>query len=155
MAHHISGRLHWDTTHAAHHATTLLAHPVHRGRQILGVLALLASLGSAACPLPQRGSAQVVLAWDYTPPSPPIEGFLVQRRTGTGPWQEVGRVGATLRTVTDATAPRHTSLCYQVRAYRGQEHSPPSNEVCLTIPAATQSSARPQPEGRLPGPIAS
>ena len=45
---------------------------------------------------PSRGSAQVVLTWDYTEPSPPIEGFLVQRRMGTDPWQEVVRVGATV-----------------------------------------------------------
>ena len=101
-------------------------------------LALMASLASVACPH-QRASAQVVLAWDYPQASPLIEGFLVQRRMGTGPWHEVGRVGATLRTATDATAPRHMPLCYQVLAYRGQEHSSPSNEVCLTIPAATPS----------------
>jgi hypothetical protein len=104
----------------------------------LGCLALMASLTSAACTR-QRASAQVVLAWDYTQPSPPIEGFLVQRRIGTGSWHEVGRVGATQLTATDATAPRNTPLCYQVLAYRGQEYSPPSNEVCLTIPAATPS----------------
>ena len=111
--------------------------PVHLGRHILCVLTLMASLASTACLSHQGGSAQVVLAWDYTEPSPPIEGFLVQRRTGTGPWQEVGRVGATVLTVTDATAPRDTPLCYQVLAYRGQEQSPPSNEVCLTLPTAS------------------
>ena len=112
--------------------------PVHLGRHILCVLILIASLASSACPSHQGGSAQVVLAWEYTEPSPPIEGFLVQRRTGTGPWQEVGRVGATVLTITDAAAPRNTPLCYQVLAYRGQEQSPPSNEVCLTLPTASQ-----------------
>ena len=121
----------------------------HMGRHILCILALMASLASTACPSHPRGSAQVVLTWDYTEPTPPIEGFLVQRRMGTGPWQEVVRVGATVLTVTDATAPRNTLLCYQVLAYRGQEQSLPSNEVCLTIPAATRSSAHTRPEGRL------
>ena len=112
--------------------------PPPTGWHTLCGLALIASLASAAC-THQRTRTQVVLAWDYTQPSPPIDGFLVQRRTGTGPWQEVGRVGAMLLTITDAIAPRNTPLCYQVLAYRGQEHSPPSNEVCLTISAATQS----------------
>ena len=112
--------------------------PLPMGWPTLCGLALIASLASAAC-THQQARTQVVLTWDYTQPSPPIDGFLVQRRTGTGPWQEVGRVGATLLTATDATAPRNTPLCYQVLAYRGQEHSPPSNEVCLTISAATQS----------------
>ena len=112
--------------------------PVHLGRHILCVLILIASLASSACPSHQGGSAQVVLAWEYTEPSPPIEGFLVQRRTGTGPWQEVGRLEATLRTFTDSTAARNTLLCYQVLAYRGREQSSPSNEVCLTIPIASQ-----------------
>ena len=129
--------------------------PVHLGRPIVCVLILIASLASSACPSHQGGSAQVVLAWEYTEPSPPIEGFLVQRRTGTGPWQEVGRVGATLRTMTDATAPRQTPLCYQVLAYRGQEHSPPSNEACLTIPAAPQPPARTRTEEGPPGHTAS
>jgi len=121
------------------------------GRQALCVLALMVSLASTTCTPYPRESSQVVLAWDYTQPSPPIEGFLVQRRTRTGPWQEVGRVGATLRMVTDVTAPRNTPLCYQILAYRGQEHSPPSNEICLTIPAATEPPARTRPEGALPG----
>ena len=112
--------------------------PVHLERHIVCVLILIASLASSACPSHQGGSAQVVLAWEYTEPSPPIEGFLVQRRTGTGPWQEVGRVGATVLTITDAAAPRSTPLCYQVLAYRGREQSSPSNEVCLTIPIASQ-----------------
>jgi hypothetical protein len=122
---------------------------------VLCVLILMASLASTACPTQQPGRAQVVLAWDYTQPSPPIEGFLVQRRTGTDPWQKAGRVGATLLTMTDATAPRNTPLCYRVLAYRGQEHSPPSNEVCLTISAATQPPARTRLEGELPGHTAS
>jgi hypothetical protein len=125
------------------------------GRHTLCVLVLIASLASAACTSRQQESSQVVLTWDYTQPSPPIEGFLVRRRTGTGPWQEVGRVGAPLRTMTDATAPRNTPLCYQVLAYRGQEHSPPSQEACLTIPAAPQPPARTRREGRLSGYIAS
>ena len=111
--------------------------PLHWGRQALYVVALIASLASTACPSRyQPGPSPVVLAWDYTHPLPPIEGFLIQRRTDTGPWQEVGRVGATLRTFTDVSAPRQTPLCYQVRAYRGPEHSPPSNEVCLPLKAA-------------------
>src|SRR5262245_53576544 len=125
--------------------------PLHTGRQALCVLILMASLAWPACSTQQQGRSQVVLAWDYTQLSPPIEGFLVQRRTGTDPWQEVGRVGATLRTMTDATAPRDTPLYYQVLAYRGQEQSPPSNEVCLTIPAATQPPARTRTEGDLLG----
>jgi len=111
-------------------------HPMKR--HILYIFALIASLASPTCTSrPQQESARVVLAWDYTPPASPIDGFLVHRRMGAGPWQEVGRVGATLRMAADAMAPRNTPLCYQVRAYRGQEQSPPSNEVCLTIPAAT------------------
>jgi hypothetical protein len=106
------------------------------GRHILWVLALISSLASAACPSPQHARAQVVLTWDYPHPASTSDGFLIQRRTGMGPWQEVARVEATRRTMTDATAPRNTPLCYQVLAYRGQEHSAPSNEVCLTIPAA-------------------
>jgi len=129
--------------------------PLHMGRPALCVLILIASLASTACPTHPPGRAQVALAWDYTQPSPPIEGFLVQRRTGTDPWQEVGRVGATLHTMTDATAPRDTPLCYRVLAYRGQEQSPPSNEVCLTIPIATQPPARTRLEGELPGRTAS
>ena len=112
--------------------------PLPMGWPTLCGLALIASLASAAC-THQQARTQVVLTWDYTQPSPPIDGFLVQRRTGTGPWHEVGRVGATLLTATDAAAPLNTPLCYQVLAYRGQEHSTPSNEVCLTIPAATPS----------------
>ena len=122
--------------------------PLHMGRPALCVLILIASLASTACPTHPLGRAQVALAWDYTQPSPPIEGFLVQRRTDTGPWQEVGRVGVTQRTFTDATAPRQTPLCYQVRAHRGEELSLPSNEVCLTLPAAPPPSARPPPGGR-------
>ena len=128
---------------------------VARGRHTLCVLILMASLAFTACPTRQQGRAQVVLAWDYTQPSPPIDGFLVQRRTDMEPWQEVGRVGATLRTMTDATAPRQTPLCYQVLAYRGQEHSPPSNEACLTIPAAPQPPARTRTEEGPPGHTAS
>jgi hypothetical protein len=119
--------------------------------QMLCVLALVGSLAPTAATQPhQRERSQVVLTWDYDQPVPPIDGFLVQRRTGTGPWQEVGRVEATLRTFTDSTAARSTLLCYQVLAYRGQEQSSASNEVCLTIPAATQPPARPQPGGRVP-----
>jgi hypothetical protein len=110
--------------------------PLPMGRHILWVLALISSLASAACPSPQHARAQVVLTWDYPHPASTSDGFLIQRRTGMGPWQEVARVEATRRTMTDATAPRNTPLCYQVLAYRGQEHSAPSNEVCLTIPAA-------------------
>src|SRR5262245_37094255 len=85
--------------------------------QTLCVLVLVGSLVPTAATQPhQRGRSQVVLAWNYDQPAPPIDGFLVQRRTGTGPWQEVGRVEATLRTFTDSTAVRNTPLCYQVRA---------------------------------------
>ena len=119
--------------------------------QTLCVLALVGILVPTAATQPhQRGRSQVVLAWDYDQPAPPIDGFLVQRRTGTGPWQEVSRVEMTLRTFTDSPAARNTPLCYQVRAYRGQEQSSASNEVCLTIPAATQPPARPRPGGRVP-----
>src|SRR5262245_48604775 len=118
--------------------------------QTLCVFALVGSLAPTSATQPhQRGRSQIVLAWDYDP-APPIDGFLVQRRTGTGPWQEVGRLEATLRTFTDSTAARNTPLCYQVLAYRGQEQSSASNEVCLTIPADTQPPARPQPGGRVP-----
>jgi hypothetical protein len=119
------------------------------GWQVLCVLVLVDSLALAATTHRHpRGPVRVVLEWDYVQPVPPIEGFLVQRRTDTGPWQEVGRVGVTQRTFTDATAPRQTPLCYQVRAHRGEELSLPSNEVCLTLPAAPPPSARPPPGGR-------
>ncbi len=119
--------------------------------QTLCVLALVGSLAPTAATQPhQRGRSQVVLAWEYDQPAPPIDGFLVERRTGTGPWQEVGRVGATLRTFTDSTAALNTPLCYQVHAYRGQEQSSASNEVCLTIPTATQPPTPPRPGGRVP-----
>jgi hypothetical protein len=128
--------------------------PLRMERQALCVLILMASLMPTACPTHLQGRAQVRLAWDYPESASPIEGFLVQRRTDTGPWQEIGRVGATLRTATDATAPRNTPLCYQVLAYRGQEHSRPSNEVCLTIPAI-QPQARTRLEEEAPGRTAS
>ena len=105
------------------------------GRQALCVLIVIASLASTACSRLPPGSKPLMLAWDYPAAAASIEGFLVQRRTNMGGWQEVGRVGATLRTAPDATAPRNTPLCYRVVAYRGQEQSPPSNDVCLTLPA--------------------
>jgi hypothetical protein len=115
----------------------------------LWILALVNGVTLAAPPhRHQHRPAQVMLGWDYAQLVPPIEGFLVLRRTDTGPWQEVGRVGATQRTFADTTAPRQTPLCYQVRAYRGAELSLPSNEVCLTIPAATPPPARILPGGR-------
>jgi hypothetical protein len=108
-----------------------------RKRHAFSVLALVASLASPGCrPSSPPKSTSVTLAWNYSASAPPIEGFLVYRRTGAGPWQEVGRVGATQVTFTDAIAPQQTSLCYQVRAYRGQEYSPPSNEICVTRPAS-------------------
>ena len=106
-------------------------------RHAFYVLALVASLTSPGCrPSSPPKNTSVVLGWDYPAPASPIEGFLVYRRTGAGPWQEVGRVGATLVTFTDGTAPQQTPLCYQVRAYHGQEHSPPSNELCVTRPGS-------------------
>ena len=56
--------------------------PLPTGWHALCGLALIASLAAAAC-THQRATAQVVLTWDYTQPSPSIDGFLVQRRTGT------------------------------------------------------------------------
>ena len=108
--------------------------PRRRERQALCVLILMASLMATACPTHLHGRSQVVLAWDYPEAAAPIDGFLIQRRTDMGSWQEIGRVGATLRTVTYTAAPQNTPLCYQVLAYRRQAYSPPSNEVCLTIP---------------------
>ena len=111
--------------------------PPPTGWHTLCGLALIASLASAAC-THQRTRTQVVLAWDYTQPSPPIDGFLVQRRTGTDP----ARGGPRWRDAAHDNrrhCPSESPLCYQVLAYREQEHSPPSNEVCLTISAATQS----------------
>jgi hypothetical protein len=123
--------------------------PRPMGRHILWVLVLISSLASAACPSHQHARTQVVLTWDYPHPALTSDGFLIQRRTGTGPWQDVARVAAPLRTGTDATAPRNTPLCYQVLAYRGREYSAPSNEVCLTIPAGPQPRARTSPEEEL------
>src|SRR5215470_8463470 len=108
-----------------------------RKRHAFSVLALVASLTSPGCrPSYPPTNTAVVLSWEYPAPASPIEGFLVYRRTGAGPWQEVGRVGATQGTFTDVTAPQQTPLCYQVRAYHGQEYSPPSNEICVTRPAS-------------------
>ena len=129
-----------------------------KGGQALCALLLMVNLAPAASAPPHPpvspqspGQSRVVLQWDYPQPSPPIDGFLVQRRMDTGmPWQEVGRVGATTRMFTDTAAPRNTPVCYQVRAYHGQEQSSASNEVCLTIPTATPPPARPRPGGRVP-----
>jgi glucose/arabinose dehydrogenase len=63
-------------------------------------------------------------------------GFSIERRAGTGPWAEVGTVGANAESFTDDGLTPDSSFTYRVRAVVDAQGTVASNEAPLTTPKA-------------------
>lgn len=74
--------------------------------------------------------ASVTMTWDVVTDSGPIEGYIVQRKTSTTPYAEIGRVPRP--PYTDAQMPQAPQVCYVVKAFNPQAMSGPSNELCIS-----------------------
>lgn len=59
-------------------------------------------------------------------------GFIVERRVGRGPFQEIARLPANVQGYVDRTAPRKARLMYRVKAYNAageSEYTPARGRV--------------------------
>jgi len=74
--------------------------------------------------------AKVKLAWQHERKL--IEGFVVDRKTDNGSYQEVAKVAKDSLTYTDDGLSTRFSYTYQVRAYSGKNYSDYSNEKSIT-----------------------
>jgi cell wall-associated NlpC family hydrolase len=104
------------------------------------------------------GPSQVKLIWDDN--SNNELGFLIERRNITwltwlfGGFQELVRVGANVETFTDTTVTAGQTFEYRVMALNPAGHSPASNLVRVTIPAAVVTpTPTPQITGISPSPV--
>jgi hypothetical protein len=76
---------------------------------------------------------RAVLTWD---PATGHSGYRVERRTGSGAWQEIAQPGAAAETYTDTTLTAETTYSYRVRAVIEGVLTVPTNEVEVTTPEA-------------------
>lgn len=76
-------------------------------------------------------AASVSLAWNQGDGAVP-DGYIVERRAGTGIYAKIDTTPAL--TYTDTTVPTVAPVCYQIRAYNSLFTTEPSNEICLTRP---------------------
>lgn len=70
--------------------------------------------------------------WSFVPDG--ISIFKIERKTGTnGTYAQIASADTGTRTFTNTKLTTHTTYCYRVRAYNGQD-GPYSNEACATTP---------------------
>jgi hypothetical protein len=82
---------------------------------------------------------QIQLTWDYG--TDPVDGFTIQRKTPTGPWQTIPMVfTSTDRTFTDTVSVPWGTYSYQIQAYQNTTTSDYSNQAdCFQIEVETLS----------------
>jgi hypothetical protein len=77
-------------------------------------------------------ATSIRIDWTFAPDG--ISIFKIERKTGTiGTYSQIIQAGTTTRSFTDTKRVTHTTYCYRVRAYNGQD-GPYSNEACATTP---------------------
>jgi len=79
-------------------------------------------------------SEQVELQWNDN--STNEEGFIIERKTGTEDFAQVGTVNMNIESYTDVTVQPGTNYTYRILAYNASGNSAGSNEVNVTTPYA-------------------
>ncbi|MGI6469420.1 MAG: hypothetical protein GXZ09_10080 [Syntrophomonadaceae bacterium] len=82
----------------------------------------------------------VKLNWQASP-STNIDGYIVERKSGSEDWTMSSTVGADKTTVTESGLNTNQAYSYRVRAYNMYLNSPPSNTVVYTPTASSGSSS--------------
>ncbi|MGA9774212.1 MAG: BACON domain-containing carbohydrate-binding protein [Blastocatellia bacterium] len=77
-------------------------------------------------------ATSIRIDWTFAPDG--ISVFKIERKTGTaGTYSQITFADTATRTFTNTKLITHTTYCYRVRAYNGQD-GPYSNEACATTP---------------------
>ncbi|MEW6181953.1 MAG: stalk domain-containing protein [Bacillota bacterium] len=63
-------------------------------------------------------------------------GIIIERKTGSGAYALVTKVGANTTSYEDNGVSSNTAYCYKLKAYNAEAFSTYSNESCVTTPAA-------------------
>lgn len=88
------------------------------------------------------GTRAVLVEWRDN--SSDEDGFIIERASAaSGPWSEVGRVGAGIRQFLDNTVPSAGGYFWRVMAFKGSSVSTPSNAAATNVPACTLPPAAP------------
>lgn len=93
-----------------------------------------------------RASGETSVALSWTDNSDSEEGFAVERRTGSGVWQQIGTVPQDGTEYTDSDAAVGSEHHYRVRAYAGPDSSAYSNVATIEL-QATRSITLVSPSG--------
>ena len=101
--------------------------------KFLWALILLSSIAISLATVEPADAAKLTLKWVDT--SDAESGFRVERRSGSGSYQQVVELAANSTTYTDANLAGATSYCYRVNAFNSSGSSPYSNESCATTAA--------------------
>jgi hypothetical protein len=79
-------------------------------------------------------AAQLTLSWSDN--STNEDGFRIERRTGSGTYQQLTNLSSNVTSFTDLNLTNSTTYCYRVLAFNPAGSSAYSNEGCATTPAA-------------------
>jgi PKD repeat protein len=77
-----------------------------------------------------KSTTEITLTWQDN--SDNEDGFLIERRRGSGSWREIDRVGRNTTRYTDSGLEPSTRYCYRLTAFNYAGKSGPSNEACAT-----------------------
>jgi len=75
----------------------------------------------------------IAISWQDT--NTTEKGFFIESApTATGPFQQVGQVGANVKQFTETDHYDYSRVCYRVQAFNDAKQSPYSNVTCVDIP---------------------
>ena len=90
---------------------------------------------ATAAPVAPSAPGRLSLTWKMT--KGPVQGFLVERKTGDGDFLRVGRLLARDTTWVDESVRAGSAYCYRVRSFSSTGISAPSEEACATATPST------------------
>jgi len=92
----------------------------------------LASAGLATMLLAKPTSTPVTIRLSWGPSEGTVEGYIIYRSYGNGPFTQIGTVDGSTTNYDDTTAVVGIYYCYVVEAYNSAGTSVPSNVACTT-----------------------